>query len=219
MSRFGWRLYRHFFKAYNEKVWGVPASELSADWGAQRIKDLSLFQAIKDATHTEASRQPRQVEDGDEPDRRVQLPEVRAGNDVGGRDREGRDRGREDRVRPARHRDPARSRRRDRSRCRRRRRRRARLSVHARHLVDADRRAVQGDGSAGRRADATRPRPICATATTSPWRSSSRRNSRSPTTGSTSTTPTSRSAACRTSVRGRRSWSRTAAPASGWSTS
>jgi protoporphyrinogen oxidase len=48
-SRFGWRLYSHFFKAYNEKVWGVPASEISSDWGAQRIKDLSLFQAIKDA--------------------------------------------------------------------------------------------------------------------------------------------------------------------------
>ncbi len=48
-ARFGWRLYQHFFKAYNEKVWGVPASELSADWGAQRIKDLSLFRAMKDA--------------------------------------------------------------------------------------------------------------------------------------------------------------------------
>jgi protoporphyrinogen oxidase len=48
-ARFGWRLYRHFFKAYNEKVWGVSASEISSDWGAQRIKDLSLFQAIKEA--------------------------------------------------------------------------------------------------------------------------------------------------------------------------
>ncbi len=44
-ARFGWRLYDHFFKTYNEKVWGVPASELSADWGAQRIKNLSLFRA------------------------------------------------------------------------------------------------------------------------------------------------------------------------------
>src|SRR4051794_16234847 len=32
-SRFGWRLYGHFFKAYNEKVWGVPASQISSDWG------------------------------------------------------------------------------------------------------------------------------------------------------------------------------------------
>jgi len=48
-ARFGWRLYRHFFKTYNEKVWGVPASELSSDWGAQRIKDLSLFRAVWEA--------------------------------------------------------------------------------------------------------------------------------------------------------------------------
>ncbi len=48
-SRFGWRMYQHFFKTYNEKVWGVPASELSADWGAQRIKNLSLFRAVWEA--------------------------------------------------------------------------------------------------------------------------------------------------------------------------
>jgi protoporphyrinogen oxidase len=45
-SRFGWRLYHHFFKVYSEKVWGVPASEISADWGAQRIKNLSLMRAV-----------------------------------------------------------------------------------------------------------------------------------------------------------------------------
>jgi protoporphyrinogen oxidase len=49
VSRFGWRLYHHLFKTYNEKVWGVPASELSADWGAQRIKNLSLFRAAWEA--------------------------------------------------------------------------------------------------------------------------------------------------------------------------
>ncbi len=48
-SRFGWRLYEHFFKTYNEKVWGVPASELSADFGAQRIKNMSLMRAGIDA--------------------------------------------------------------------------------------------------------------------------------------------------------------------------
>ena len=48
-SRFGWRLYRTFFKAYTEKVWGVPASELPSDWAAQRIKNLSLFNAITNA--------------------------------------------------------------------------------------------------------------------------------------------------------------------------
>jgi protoporphyrinogen oxidase len=44
-SRFGKRLYMHFFKTYNEKVWGVPASEIQADWAAQRIKNLSLWNA------------------------------------------------------------------------------------------------------------------------------------------------------------------------------
>ena len=45
VSRFGWRLYGHFFKTQSEKVWGVPCTEIQADWGAQRIKNLSLFRA------------------------------------------------------------------------------------------------------------------------------------------------------------------------------
>ena len=48
-GRFGWRLYRTFFKAYTEKLWGVPATAIQADWGAQRIKDLSLFRAVWEA--------------------------------------------------------------------------------------------------------------------------------------------------------------------------
>jgi protoporphyrinogen oxidase len=48
-SRFGWRLYRIFFKTYTEKVWGVPAKAIQADWAAQRIKNLSLFTAILNA--------------------------------------------------------------------------------------------------------------------------------------------------------------------------
>ena len=48
-SRFGWRLYRIFFKTYTEKVWGVPANEIQADWAAQRIKNLSLLTAILNA--------------------------------------------------------------------------------------------------------------------------------------------------------------------------
>jgi protoporphyrinogen oxidase len=44
-ARFGWRLYRTFFKTYTEKVWGVPVTELQSDWGAQRVKNLSLFRA------------------------------------------------------------------------------------------------------------------------------------------------------------------------------
>jgi protoporphyrinogen oxidase len=48
-ARFGWRLYRTFFKTYTEKVWGVPADELQADFAAQRIKNLSLLNAIWNA--------------------------------------------------------------------------------------------------------------------------------------------------------------------------
>jgi len=45
-NRFGQRLFRIFFETYTEKVWGVPCSVLSADWAAQRIKDLSLRTAL-----------------------------------------------------------------------------------------------------------------------------------------------------------------------------
>jgi protoporphyrinogen oxidase len=46
INRFGNRLYRTFFKSYTEKVWGVPCREISAEWGAQRIKGLSVSKAI-----------------------------------------------------------------------------------------------------------------------------------------------------------------------------
>ena len=49
INRFGDRLYRTFFKDYTEKVWGVPCSEISAEWGAQRIKGLSITSALKHA--------------------------------------------------------------------------------------------------------------------------------------------------------------------------
>lgn len=45
-NRFGKRLFKTFFKSYTEKVWGIPCSELKAEWAAQRIKDLSLKTAI-----------------------------------------------------------------------------------------------------------------------------------------------------------------------------
>jgi protoporphyrinogen oxidase len=48
-AQFGWRLYRKFFKTYTEKVWGVPADELLAVWAAQRIKNLNLLAAVRDA--------------------------------------------------------------------------------------------------------------------------------------------------------------------------
>jgi protoporphyrinogen oxidase len=49
INRFGERLYRTFFKSYTEKVWGVPCEEISAEWGAQRIKGLSITKAIAHA--------------------------------------------------------------------------------------------------------------------------------------------------------------------------
>jgi protoporphyrinogen oxidase len=49
MNRFGERLYRTFFKDYTEKVWGVSCSDIKADWGAQRIKGLSLKRAVAHA--------------------------------------------------------------------------------------------------------------------------------------------------------------------------
>ena len=48
-NRFGRRLYETFFRGYTEKVWGVKCSEIRADWGAQRIKGLSLTRAVSHA--------------------------------------------------------------------------------------------------------------------------------------------------------------------------
>ncbi len=48
-SRFGKRLYTIFFKTYSEKLWGIPCTSLDSDFAAQRIKKLSLFEAIKNA--------------------------------------------------------------------------------------------------------------------------------------------------------------------------
>ncbi|MDP2648749.1 MAG: NAD(P)/FAD-dependent oxidoreductase [bacterium] len=49
INRFGRELYLTFFKSYTEKVWGVPCRELSAEWGAQRIKGLSIMKAVQHA--------------------------------------------------------------------------------------------------------------------------------------------------------------------------
>ena len=48
-NRFGKRLYELFFKSYTEKLWGVPTTEIRAEWAAQRIKGLSFFSAAKAA--------------------------------------------------------------------------------------------------------------------------------------------------------------------------
>ena len=46
INRFGRELYLTFFKSYTEKVWGIDCSEISAEWGAQRIKGLSILKTI-----------------------------------------------------------------------------------------------------------------------------------------------------------------------------
>ncbi len=48
-NRFGKRLYNTFFKTYTEKVWGIPCSEIRAEWAAQRIQGLSLMSALGSA--------------------------------------------------------------------------------------------------------------------------------------------------------------------------
>ena len=49
INRFGQVLYKLFFKDYTEKVWGIPCDKISAEWGAQRIKGVSISKAIRHA--------------------------------------------------------------------------------------------------------------------------------------------------------------------------
>ena len=49
INRFGRALYLQFFKSYTEKVWGVPCNEISAAWGAQRVKSLNIGNMVAHA--------------------------------------------------------------------------------------------------------------------------------------------------------------------------
>lgn len=49
INRFGAELYRTFFRDYTEKVWGVPCASISPDWGAQRVKGLSVVRTLTHA--------------------------------------------------------------------------------------------------------------------------------------------------------------------------
>jgi len=49
INRFGDNLYKTFFKSYTEKVWGVACSNIKAEWGAQRVKGLSIGKTIQHA--------------------------------------------------------------------------------------------------------------------------------------------------------------------------
>ena len=57
VRRFGRRLFEIFFKTYSEKLWGISCDELDSDFAAQRIKKLSLFEAVKNALF--GSREPK----------------------------------------------------------------------------------------------------------------------------------------------------------------
>ena len=60
INRFGRELYLTFFKSYTEKVWGTPCNEISAEWGAQRIKGLSLTTAVKHFLKKAFGTQPKE---------------------------------------------------------------------------------------------------------------------------------------------------------------
>jgi protoporphyrinogen oxidase len=60
-NRFGRRLYEMFFASYTEKVWGVPCSELRAEWAAQRIKGLSFASAARSAVFGQGGRELRSL--------------------------------------------------------------------------------------------------------------------------------------------------------------
>lgn len=56
VNRFGRELYNTFFRDYTEKVWGVPCSEIAPEWGAQRIKGLSISKAVGHAVKKQFKR-------------------------------------------------------------------------------------------------------------------------------------------------------------------
>ena len=220
VSRFGWRLYGHFFKTQSEKVWGVPVHGDPGRLGRAAHQEPLALPGRVGGAQAEVAARPKAskskqvtslIEEFNYPkygpgmmwERCAELVTAQGTKIVF-----------DATVTKVEHRDgqavavTARH-----GRCS------DAPRVHRRDLVDADRRAAAGDGPAAARRRRS-PRPTrCATATSSPSRSSCPRPSGSPTTGSTSTTRRSKSAASRTSASGRRTWSRTGARASASSSS
>lgn len=65
INRFGKKLYSMFFEKYTEKVWGRPPSQISADWGSQRVKGLSVTKIISENLRKllpQSDRNPAEVE-------------------------------------------------------------------------------------------------------------------------------------------------------------
>jgi protoporphyrinogen oxidase len=67
VSRFGRRLYDAFFRSYTEKVWGIPGSEIRAEWAAQRIKNFSLWKAVLSMLRVQRSQVTTLIEEFDYP--------------------------------------------------------------------------------------------------------------------------------------------------------
>ena len=209
---FGWRLYRIFFKTYTEKVWGVPATEIQADWAAQRIKNLSLFSAVLNALLPRRNQKDiaSLIEEFQYPKSGPGLMWERCAEHV-------RDRGgsvllevRSPRSSATSRAPPPSSRAPQTARC----------ACRPRTWCPRCRSAAWSASWSRRRRPRSRPRrPTCATATSSPSRWSCRSGSAFRTTGCTSPVPRSGSGVCRTSARGRPTWSRTAGAAWAWSTS
>ena len=63
VGRFGRRLYDAFFRSYTEKVWGIPGSEIQAEWAAQRIQDFSFWQALLGILGLHRGHAPTLIED------------------------------------------------------------------------------------------------------------------------------------------------------------
>ena len=66
VNRFGKVLYRIFFKDYTQKVWGLPCSKIDPDWGAQRVKGVSILKAIEHAVKSRFSRDRSITQEGTE---------------------------------------------------------------------------------------------------------------------------------------------------------
>ena len=63
INRFGKQLYSMFFEKYTEKLWGRHPSEISADWGSQRVKGLSIMAVIKDMLHINKKKETSLIEE------------------------------------------------------------------------------------------------------------------------------------------------------------
>ena len=63
INRFGYKLYNTFFEDYTEKLWGRHPKEISASWGAQRVKGLSILEVIKNALHLNKKKETSLIEE------------------------------------------------------------------------------------------------------------------------------------------------------------